>query len=425
MTRQYDVIVLGGGTAGVIAAVQAGRAGARTLLVEKAAALGGTTTTGGVNFPGLFHAWGQQIISGIGWELVCSCVEECGGTLPDFIHYRQPHHRLQIRVNPHVYSALCNEAVVQSGADMLLHTMVANLKERGDDGWQVDLCAKEGIIQYNSRVVIDATGDANAASLAGLALQTPAERQPATLTYSVAGYDPAKLDIEHLNHAFDAEVKAGRLSYTDASWNTTEANLGRWLHSRGVQSNHIHHIDARDSVGKTRLELQARKSLLSLYRFLRKQPGLEDLTIEYVAPECGVRETVTIRGEATVTVHDYQSGRLWEDAVCYSFYPIDLHISSGSGLDMKMLAEGVVPTIPRAAMIPQGSRYFIVAGRCISSDRLANSALRVQATSMGTGQGAGALAALAASESCTPGDVPLDAMRCLLKAHRAIVPPSP
>ena len=130
LTEHYDVIVLGGGTAGVIAAVQAGRAGARTLLVEKAAALGGTTTTGGVNFPGLFHAWGQQVIAGIGWDLVRSCVEESECTLPDFTHYQQPHHRLQIRVNPHVYSALCNEAVVQSGADVLLHTMVADLEKK-------------------------------------------------------------------------------------------------------------------------------------------------------------------------------------------------------------------------------------------------------------------------------------------------------
>ena len=148
------------------------------------------------------------------------------------------------------------------------------------------------------------------------------------------------------------------------------------------------------------------------------------MTIEYVAPECGVRETVTICGNATVTVRDYQSGRLWDDAICYSFYPIDLHVSSGSGLDMEMLAEGVVPTIPRGAMIPEGSQHFIVAGRCISSDRLANSALRVQATSMATGQGAGALAALAANQQCTPGDVPLADLRAVLKAHGAIVPPA-
>ena len=378
----------------------AGRAGARTPIVEKAAALGGTTTTGGVNFPGLFHAWGQQVIAGIGWDLVRSCVEESGGTLPDFTHYQQPHHRLQIRVNPHVYSALCNEAVVQSGADMLLHTMVADLREEGGDGWQVDLCAKEGIIRCSSRVVIDATGDANATSIAGLPLQHPEEQQPATLTYRVGGYDPAELDMARLNSAFDAEVR--RDAYP--------IQMPRGIRQEPIwdagctvaASNQITYIILMRGTALVRLGWNCRRArVYSPLSFSTKTARLRRPTIEYVAPECGVRETATIRGEATVTVHDYQSGRLWEDAVCYSFYPIDLHVSSGSGLDMEMLTEGVVPTIPRAAMIPKGSRNFLVAGRCISSDRLANSALRVQATSMGTGQGAGALAALAASEGCT------------------------
>ena len=97
MDQHYDVIVIGGGTAGVVAATQAGRAGAKVLLVEKTGMLGGTTTTGGVNFPGLFHAWGRQVIAGIGWELVARCVTETGGTLPDFADFtcRWPHHRLR------------------------------------------------------------------------------------------------------------------------------------------------------------------------------------------------------------------------------------------------------------------------------------------------------------------------------------------
>ena len=70
ITNEVDVLVVGGGTAGTIAAIQAARAGARTLLVERGAQLGGMTTTGGVSFPGLFDAWGKQIIAGIGWELV-------------------------------------------------------------------------------------------------------------------------------------------------------------------------------------------------------------------------------------------------------------------------------------------------------------------------------------------------------------------
>lgn len=84
MREHYDVMVIGGGTAGVVAAVQAGRAGARTLMVEKTGIFGGTITNAGVTYLGLVHAWGQQVISGIGWELVTRAVEEAGGTLPNF-----------------------------------------------------------------------------------------------------------------------------------------------------------------------------------------------------------------------------------------------------------------------------------------------------------------------------------------------------
>jgi hypothetical protein len=232
----------------------------------------------------------------------------------------------------------------------------------------------------------------------------------------------ADLDIDAINSAFDAEVRAGRLTYTDASWNTGAPNIDRWLRSRGSQANHIHHINARDSEGKTRLELESRRSLLRLYRFLRQQPGLETLVIDQLAPECGVRETATIQGKCAVTVEDYTSGRVWDDAVCYSFYPVDLHKSSGGGLQCEPLVEGVVPTIPRGALLPADSSNFLVAGRCIASDRLANSALRVQATCMATGQAAGAIAALSASTGVDPEELPIADVHQLLREHSAIVP---
>ena len=161
---------------------------------------------------------------------------------------------------------------------------------------------------------------------------------------------------------------------------------------------------------------------LRLCRFLRQQPGLEKLVVDQVSPECGVRETATIQGKATVTVEDYQSGRVWDDAVCHSFYPIDLHTSSGTGLQKVLLADGVVPTVPRGALLPAGSHDLIVAGRCISSDRLANSALRVQATCMATGQAAGAMAALSASKGLDPDELPMAEVHALLRDHGAIVP---
>ena len=79
-----DILVVGGGTAGTIAAIQSGREGAKTILIESGSQLGGTTTTGGVAFPGIFHAWGKQIIGGIGWELVMECVQLNGDNLPNF-----------------------------------------------------------------------------------------------------------------------------------------------------------------------------------------------------------------------------------------------------------------------------------------------------------------------------------------------------
>jgi hypothetical protein len=423
VNEQYDVVVIGGGTAGVVAAIQAGSAHAKTLLVEKTGMMGGTTTVGGVNFPGLFHAWGRQVIAGIGWELVSRCVAETGGTLPDFGNYHRPHWQLQIRVNRYVYSALCDEMVTDAGVEVRFHSMLAHLKPRTEGrGWQVTLCTKSGLTELDAAVLVDATGDANAAELAGFPLSIPESNQPATLSYQASGYDVADLDIDGINRKFDAEVRAGRLAYTDASWNTTEADIARWLRSGGSQANHIHHINARDSEGKTRLELESRRSLLRLYRFLRQQSGLEKLIIDHVSAECGVRETATIRGQSTVTAEDYQSGRMWEDAVCHSFYPIDLHISSGAGLDMVKLAEGVVPTVPRGALLPAGGQNFIVAGRCISSDRLANSALRVQATCMATGQVAGAMAALSATRGLDPEGLPLSEVHSLLREHGAIVP---
>jgi len=423
VNEPYDVIVIGGGTAGTVAAIQAGRAGARTLLVEKTGMLGGTTTSGGVNFPGLFHAWGRQVIAGIGWELVTRCVAETSETLPDFANYQRAHWQLQIRINQFVYAALCDAAMVDAGVDLLFHTMLAGVKPQAEGhGWRVTLCTKSGLVEQVAAVLIDATGDANATVLAGYPIAIPDENQPATLSCQAGGYDPGDLDIAAINRAFDGEVKAGRLAYTDASWSTTGPNVGVWLDSRGRNANHIHHINARTSAGKTRLELESRRSLLRLCRFLRQQPGLGNLVIEQVAPECGVRETATIRGQRTVTVADYQSGRRWDDAVCYAFYPIDLHKSTDGGVQCEPLAEGVVPTVPRGALLPVNSRNFLVAGRCLASDRLANSALRVQATCMATGQAAGAMAALTASTGIAPEKLPLVDVRALLRKHRAIVP---
>lgn len=114
MRQRYDVAVIGGGTAGIIAAIQAARAGAETLLVEKTGMLGGTITTAEIANPGLFHAWGEQIIAGIGWELVTQAAAESGTTLYDPQDWTNHAWRQCVRLNPSVFAAIADAAAVEA-----------------------------------------------------------------------------------------------------------------------------------------------------------------------------------------------------------------------------------------------------------------------------------------------------------------------
>jgi hypothetical protein len=419
MTQAYDVIVVGGGTAGVVAAVQAGRAGARTLLVEKSGMLGGTVTLGGINAPAHFFAWGRQVIAGIGWELVRRCFEEAGQPVPtpEFsAGTATPRH---LNVDKLLYAALCDEAVLDAGCDLLFHAMPA-AAVYGEDGWTLTVCTKTGLQPFTAKALIDATGDANVVTLAGFDVVRPDVVQPATLSLCSAGYDADALDHDALAAATAQAVADGRLVSTDVSWHNNGPRA--FLRNGGRNSNHLRAHGAETSEGKTAVEVEGRRAALRAYRFFRTQPGLEEFHLASFCAEAGIRETVTIRGKHTITVDEYEAGVVYPDALCYAFYPIDEHLNDGLGINYRHLKPEIVPTIPRGALLPADSRFLIVAGRCLASDREAHSALRVEAPCMAMGQAAGAMAALSARTGVDPEALPLDDIRTLLQAHGAIVP---
>ena len=419
MRLDYDVAVIGGGPAGSVAAIQAAQLGARTLLVEKNGMLGGTTTSAAINVPGLFHAWGKQVVAGIGWDLVNRAVQLAGDRLPDFTAYDQPTNMLQVRVNPSIYAALLDEGVLGSGATLSLHTMLAAVG-RSHGEWRVTLCGKEGLRDERARVLVDCTGDANAVALAGFGLERNEALQPGTLNVRLSGYDPAALDYKLLDRAYQDAVAAGSLLPADLAMHGD--GVRTFLGQRGENSMSVAGIDGSTSSGRTAAEVAGRGTLMRIYRFLRCQPGLENLTIDFTAAECGIRESCTIRGKKRITARDYASGRLWEDAVCYSFYPIDVHRPSGAGIDLHRLEEGTFPTIPRGAMLPSGSAWLLAAGRCIAGDQQASSAYRVQASCMAMGQAAGAMAALSAHSGVELEELAIGDIHTALRAHGAIVP---
>ena len=414
-----DVVVIGGGPAGVVAATQAGRLGASTLLVEKNGLLGGTTVAAGVNLPGLFHAHGKHIIRGIGWELVHRTVEECGQTLPDFTDLTQPHWKRQIPVDRAIYAALADQMIADAGVTVRFHTLLG-AAEYDDATWLLILCGKEGLYRVNANVLIDCSGDANAVSLAGGEVERNDWPQPGTLMVRAAGYEMEGLDISELEQAYQTAVAAGVMKPSDLCHDVDP--VLRFLLVRGENCIHLPGVEGRTSEERSHAEMEARKTMLRIYRFFRAQPGLENFHFDYFAQECGIRETVTIKAKVKITREDYCSGRLWEDAVCYSFYPIDIHREGGMGTEIIPLPEGVFPTIPRGAMLPQKLPRCIVAGRCVSGDKEANSAFRVQASSMAMGQAAGVMAALSSASNCDPEDVPLRDIYDCLRRHGAVVP---
>ncbi len=338
------------------------------------------TTTGGVSFPGLFDAWGKQIIAGIGWELVKECVELDGGTLPDFSKVPKHHWMNQVRVNQFLYALLAEEKCADVGVEIAYYEFPQSVTE-SSNGWQVDCVGFGTRRRVLCKQIIDCTGGASVVGMLGLPRLREAETQPGSILFKLK--EPNQ---------------PGRPN-----------RQGSGL----LDAIYIHGADSSNSRTVTATNLKGRRQVLDWVRVKGER-------LMHLQPEAAFRESYRIEGETLITVDDYISGRKFDDAICNAFYPVDLHTKDGVKPDP--LKPGTVPTIPLSALIPKGSRNIMVAGRCVSSDRLANSGLRVQAACMAMGQAAGVAAALAAEKNTTPLHVPLDEIKEVLKTHGAIVP---
>lgn len=414
-TVYKDVAVIGGGSAGCFAAISAANAGADTLLVEKYGALGGTITVCDVNFPGLFFAWGKQIIAGPCWDAITRLEKQGYCKIPEISYHPEKHWMEQIRINSFAFCALLDEMCEEAGVEVYLHTMLAHAEE-DEEGVDLFLAQKDGIVHVRAKKVIDATADANLATSLGYPVMISPTLQPATLSLRLDGYDAKSVCKPEVEARLTEALNKGSIPK-----NTVPEKIAASITSHYLRYHVNMPQDAHTSRGKSELERTARRELSDIISVLRTCPGLEGLSVATFSIECGVRETCRVEGEYVITAEDYINGVRFDDAVCYAFYPIDLHMPPYR-IKKIYFKEDVCATVPLRALIPKHARHTLVAGRCLSSDTDANSALRVQAVCMATGQAAGCAAAIAAAQNVEVAKVPYSALSDALIKQGAIVP---
>ena len=417
-TCAFDVAVVGGGAAGIGAALAASKTGAKTVLVERDARLGGTTVSAEVLPIGLFHAWNRQVIAGPCWDLVTNAVDLAGGKLPDFPKLDAHdwwHHC--VKVNPFVYSALAAETLEKSGVELMFNAAACGMG-RTPDGWKIALATDEGMRHLTANEVVDATGNASVAAFAGAKRERAddVERQPGSYFFHL-NTRGMTFDAESVDKAHAAAVASGELLPTDI-----HIKMSNYIRAGGGWGCYVPLADNSTASARADTNRRGRETMLRVLRFIRRQPGLEKAAVVSSAPEVGVRETYRVVGEKTVTEAEYLAGTVEPDSLCYSYWYIDEHNAARKQARQIFHEPGKVGTMPLGAMIPRNVPHLLVAGRAVSSDHGANSALRVQASCMAIGQCAGVVAALAAQRGIDPRSVPMEDAKRQLRAIGAIVP---
>ena len=408
LTGGYDVIVAGGGASGLIAAASAQRAGASTLLVERAGCLGGTGTYGMVaQWIGFFNR-DRQVVAGMAGELAQRVVD-LGGS-DGFRRYlmaeasASPVPLIHFAFNPELVKIACDRLAEESGIALRLHSRVVAPLLQADRVAGVVVEDSGGRRALAAPVVVDATGDACVAHGAGVAFADPGAAgagrvQPCTLMFRLSNVDVAAFRAiarEEKRALALQGVAEGRVFWESLSFCSTPGNTDAiCLMSR------VSGVDATDPEQLTRAELAGRRQIQSIVGFLREQvPGFRHAVLAAIAGHIGVRETRRIVGQYTLTEADILSAARFPDAIALGAGPLDIHEAGGTGIALHVPAQPF--EIPLRCLLPQHTQGLLVTGRAISATRGANGGARHMATAMALGEAAGVAAALQARAGAPP-----------------------
>ncbi len=430
---EVDVLVVGGGPSGIIAAEAAAGNGLKVMLVESRGFLGGNLTIG-LPILGFLNINEKQIIKGLPQDLISRLTARGGSSE----HKPCKNHMSMTMINSEMVKDIALEIMEEKGVEVLMYAFLAGAITDGRELKGVIIESKAGREAILAKAVIDCTGDGDVAFKAGVKMNKGDENggmQPPTLMYNMRGVEVQKLrDAIQDPSVFDMDVMPPS-QFVDGMFITVglrnqilkaqeegiNVPVARTILITGLNDDEIwvnmtrvSGVDSTKPESYTYGEITARKQLQEVTKYLKKYvPGFENAWVDKVAPFMGIRESRVMEGRYVLTAQDIIECRRFDDAIAVAAYPVDIHHAKGGDCTMYFCPEDY--DIPYRSLLPNEYDNLLVAGRCSSMNHEAMASTRVMSTCMALGEAAGRAARIALVDGVQPADVNVDKLRAELR----------
>jgi hypothetical protein len=427
---KYEVVVLGGGPAGIAASVAAASAGRRTLLIERYGFLGGMGTAAGVtNFCGLHanvHGEMHRVVQGIASDLL-GRIDRLGGlNAPHLVLGKI----LAQAYDTAAYKIAADDLLLSHEVDILFHALGAGVVMRDEKRIKAVMVeTKAGRQAITADIFIDCSGDGDLAAWAGARYEVGDANGGMlypSMMFRLNGIDPEKAGdawrtipalMEQAEaagtHHFPRKAAIVRPQRSPIEWRVNFTQLAR------EDGSAINGLEPDDL---TRGEIDGRRQAVNAFNFLRTVPGFEKSYIVDLPPQLGIRETRRVVGGYMLSGEDVLGCASFEDAIGVNGWPMESHVAGDVIFKFPPIPQSRgFNELPYRMLIPEGIDNLLMAGRCASMTHDGQSAARVSGACFVMGEAAGTAAALALDSNATPRDIAVDRLQHQLKQQGAFL----